>query len=905
MLASFVGYWGSIVAIYLKKRQASTPWQRLLSRWPYSKQVTRAIILLGTVCIACIGIVLYILGPLNPRSRADTISTLANLSPGVAYHRAAVDHSGWLWIAQSQPGTEANPNDGTLLTLLDPGAPISNPTRGHICLSCGHSAATPRFARIDDIAADPTHAHSIYVAGWTIGSDGTAASGSPQIVSVELPTDPSRCQKDASCATVTTILDTHLLLPRPRDGKIQTAIADMLTLKVQPLMALATDSKGILYCFFSDRGRPSLQDSNTGLLGGYEGMLRYAPNDGGWSYAYLGPSGTFANQRVGPTSTITAMTIDRNNRYIYLADMDRAAIYRADLTDSGLHSPDPYDAATRIHLFAGQLPTQASPGSDLLQAIPGWQGDGHVATQARLGIIRSLAMDDRGDLFVSDASNGRVRIITPDGKIATVAGNTRAATTSDETTPLDLNLNGLTAIASDGKGRLFAIANNSVHVLQWGWSSAANTTANRKDGAQIPLSSVLTGLPLSGQQQIITSVISSSNCLGSNAHGPCNTAYIVAAGGWGGSQLALAAPGALPAGATTLENTLGNLVIGTDTHIPTTLVANHDTPTIDVTLPYPGCCTGGTPTDPFALPAGVHATGIALLIPTNNTQATTLGGSLILVAAQNDGANAEVLIYRAATDTCGLDTNAPANCARFPGIPSLIATVPLGTAKSAGGITTALSNDATHAFALVTNPSDNKVSALDLTAFIKQGTLPSVTQVQIQSPTTLALRHDNLAAYIGNADGDLAILPLADWLTQGIPPNVAIKTMQHLDSASLVSMAVAADDSHLFAALRSANETSTLITLAVGTGGAPTEPQVTHTTRTDKHIIAVALTPGDERLLTLADPGHPSANGVLRAWATHDPAQPDHWLDTPLDLGDTSTPPNPEGFGTFWTIIGR
>jgi hypothetical protein len=53
---------------------------------------------------------------------------------------------------------------------------------------------------------------------------------------------------------------------------------------------------------------------------------------------------------------------------------------------------------------------------------PGYAGDGGPATAAQINHPTALALDKRGDLFVVDADNSAVREVRPDGTITTVAG---------------------------------------------------------------------------------------------------------------------------------------------------------------------------------------------------------------------------------------------------------------------------------------------------------------------------------------------------------------------------------------------------------------------------------------------------------------------------------------------------
>ena len=49
-------------------------------------------------------------------------------------------------------------------------------------------------------------------------------------------------------------------------------------------------------------------------------------------------------------------------------------------------------------------------------------GDGGLAVNASLSDFTSLALDPAGNLYIADASNRRVRMVTPAGFITTVAG---------------------------------------------------------------------------------------------------------------------------------------------------------------------------------------------------------------------------------------------------------------------------------------------------------------------------------------------------------------------------------------------------------------------------------------------------------------------------------------------------
>ena len=85
--------------------------------------------------------------------------------------------------------------------------------------------------------------------------------------------------------------------------------------------------------------------------------------------------------------------------------------------DGSLYIADTFNHRIRKVTPDGIVRTIAGTGT------PGFSGDGGPALQARLDEPNGIALAPNGDLYIADSKNFRIRLLTTDGTIRTVAGN--------------------------------------------------------------------------------------------------------------------------------------------------------------------------------------------------------------------------------------------------------------------------------------------------------------------------------------------------------------------------------------------------------------------------------------------------------------------------------------------------
>lgn len=108
----------------------------------------------------------------------------------------------------------------------------------------------------------------------------------------------------------------------------------------------------------------------------------------------------------------------------------------------------------------GTITTIAGTGS------PGFSGDGGPASQAKLNGPRGLAVDRSGNLLIADTANHVIRRIAPNGVISTVAGNNFNGFRGDGSPAPTAMLDTPTAVAADPNSNDYFIADTRNHRIR-------------------------------------------------------------------------------------------------------------------------------------------------------------------------------------------------------------------------------------------------------------------------------------------------------------------------------------------------------------------------------------------------------------------------------------------------------
>jgi uncharacterized protein (TIGR03437 family) len=182
---------------------------------------------------------------------------------------------------------------------------------------------------------------------------------------------------------------------------------------------LALDSGGNLYISDSYNDRIRMVNSSTGIITTVAGSTN------------AGFSGNGGSATAAKLNRPRGLTIDANGA-LYIADSANNEIRKV--------------VKGTITLVAGNS-----------EGLAGYGGDGSSATgtSAYLREPTAVAVDTCGNLYIADTTNSRIRMVTADGILHTIAGTGITGFSGDGGPALSARLNFPTGIAVDSKGNVY------------------------------------------------------------------------------------------------------------------------------------------------------------------------------------------------------------------------------------------------------------------------------------------------------------------------------------------------------------------------------------------------------------------------------------------------------------------
>ena len=182
-------------------------------------------------------------------------------------------------------------------------------------------------------------------------------------------------------------------------------------------------------------------------------------------------------RRVDPSNGIIT-TVAGNGEHGYSGDGGPAteAMLASPIAVTVSHKGDLYIADhrnSRIRVVAaatGIITTVAGVGEQ------GFSGDGGPATQAAIFLPRDVALDSDGSLYIADGANNRIRKVDSNGTITTVVGTGRTEFSDDGDPAHQASLSMPYSIALDPAGNLFVVDTGSYRVRRIDASTGVITT---------------------------------------------------------------------------------------------------------------------------------------------------------------------------------------------------------------------------------------------------------------------------------------------------------------------------------------------------------------------------------------------------------------------------------------------
>ncbi len=251
--------------------------------------------------------------------------------------------------------------------------------------------------------------------------------------------------------------------PYPNEDGIPATSASL------DVLSVAVDAAGTPY--FSEQGGNRIRKvPQNGIIGTAAGN------------GTLGKSGDGGVATSAQVSRPYGVAFDKTGN-LYIADPVYGAIRRVtpdgiistafQMPNSGAPTGLAVDSAGNLYIADqwNSLVLKVSPGGTVINlagtGTAGFSGDGGPAASAQLNAPRGVAVDAGGNLYIADALNNRIRKVSSDGIITTLAGNGSLGYSGDGGLAVNAQLSGPRGLAVDGNGNLFIadFDNNTVRKI--------------------------------------------------------------------------------------------------------------------------------------------------------------------------------------------------------------------------------------------------------------------------------------------------------------------------------------------------------------------------------------------------------------------------------------------------------
>ena len=359
------------------------------------------------------------------------------------------------WSHRGGAGSTANlnvtvgANTGTCLAPVSGGGSGSDATPTTQFVILGDSGDTARIER----SADGTY----WIGDEAIGSGSVVSASNGDEYTLRLEADgtwyaeATEVPADASPATRTRLYGPRAVAV---DGSGNVYIADPGSHRVRKV-----DPAGTITTFAGSRVDGYGGDGGPASQARLSWPVGVATDSRG--NVYIADWGNHRLRRVDPAGTITTVAGTGERGYGGdggpasqarlsspggVATDSRGSIYIADWGNNRVRKVDP---AGTITTFAGSR-------------VDGYGGDGGPASQARLSRPGGVATDSRGNVYIADGGNHRVRKVDPAGTITTVAGTGERGYGGDGGPASQARLSSPGGVATDSRGNVY-IADGGNH----------------------------------------------------------------------------------------------------------------------------------------------------------------------------------------------------------------------------------------------------------------------------------------------------------------------------------------------------------------------------------------------------------------------------------------------------------